>query len=246
MRTRAVLLTLAAACAVYAQTAGFEIVSVKPAAEGARGASEFGCTNGRFIASGLPVSESIAWAYSLNTYQRPKLPDWAEQRGANYDIEAKAAAPLTQEQCKRMVEALLTDRFKLVVHWETKQISLYELVVAKNGPKVQTMTAADQGRGVQLSISGHGIRNPKGYSMQQLAEALSALAVHAPVIDKTGLEGVYKITLAFASSAPAVQQASDDPDVFTAVQEQLGLKLQPGKDPVQVLIADHMERPDGN
>lgn len=228
----------------------FEVVSVRPYVYGVRGRAEVSCSNGHFLSFGFAIDQTIQFAYSLKSYQEPKLPTWAEGRDGYYDIEARTAAPVTEAQCRKMVRTLLADRFKLSAHWETKMTSVYELVLSKSGPKMMKAADSDQTRGVFISMNGQQITPlgapPTGLTMDQLAERLAAYGAQRPVIDKTGLEGLYKITLSFGVTPRGAEAPSEYPELLTAVQEQLGLKLQDAKDPLEVLIVDHMEKPDAN
>ena len=154
-----------------------------------------------------------------------------------------------------MVQKVLADRFKMAVHWEPRETPVYHLVVAKNGLKMQKASESDEGTGIKITFNGRlmgtalaapDARPTKGRTMPELAFTLSAFTSGQPVIDETGIEGAYKVTLAFSYALPGGQPLSDDPDVYTAVQQQLGLKLEPAKEQVQMLVVDHMEKPDAN
>jgi uncharacterized protein (TIGR03435 family) len=253
MRKYAALLAIALAPA-FAQpqpAPAFEVASVRPYVYGARGRAEVSCANGHFLSFGFPMDETIQFAYDLKSYQRPKLPSWTEGRDGYYDMEAKAAGQVSEDECRLMVRTLLADRFKMAAHWESKVTAVYELVVAKNGPKMPKVPDADQTRGVFVSMNGT-LMNPlggapaRGLTMPELSERLAAYGAQRPVIDKTGLGGLYRITLSFGITPRESQRLSEFPDLFTAVQEQLGLKMQDAKDPIEMLIIDHMEKPDAN
>jgi uncharacterized protein (TIGR03435 family) len=238
-----------------AQTPAFEVASVRPYVYGVRGRAEVSCTNGHFLSFGFSIEETIQFAYDLKEYQRPKLPAWTGTREGYYDIEARAAAPVSEAECRLMVRTLLKDRFKMVARWETNVTPVYELVVAKNGPKMPKVADTDRTRGVLITLNGNQMQSlaaepPRGLTMQELAERLTVFGAQRPVLDKTGLEGLYKVTLSFGITPDITPRGtatpSEYPDLFTAVQEQLGLKMQDAKDPVDVLIVDHMERPDAN
>jgi uncharacterized protein (TIGR03435 family) len=234
-----------------AQTAAFEVVSVRPYVYGVRGRAEVSCMRGHFQSFGFSMDETIQFAYDLKGYQRPKLPAWTETRDGYYDIEARAATAVSEAECKLMVRTLLADRFKMTARWETKATPVYELVVAKSGPKMPKVADTDRTRGVFITLNGNQMQAlaaepPRGLTMQELAERLTAFGAQRPVIDKTGLEGLYKVTLSFGITPREATAPSEYPDLFTAVQEQLGLKMQDAKVPVDTLIVDHMERPDAN
>jgi uncharacterized protein (TIGR03435 family) len=242
-------------CPVFGQNAAspptFEIASVKPYVVGSRRGANVGCSNGRFLSYGFPLIDTIQFAYDLREFQFPKLPRWTEARDGYYEIEAKAANPVSESQCRMMVRQLLADRFKLTAHWDSKEISVYQLVVAKNGLTMQKANDSDEGTDVKITFNGHQMgtalasvdtKPTKGRTMQELAFVLSAFTSGQPILDKTEIEGAYKVNLAFSSALPG-QPPSDDPDLYTAVQQQLGLKLQAAKEAVQVLVVDDLERP---
>jgi uncharacterized protein (TIGR03435 family) len=227
----------------------FEVTSVKHHAQGS-GYEEVGCSNGRFITRGSPLTDTIRWAYDLKVQQFQQLenesPGWATQEA--YDIEAKSGRAVTEAQCRQMVQTLLGHRFKMAIHWESKPGQVYDLVIAKGGSKMLKATDADTGTGFNISLNGRTVRNlapipPKGKTMSELAILLANFTQGVPVTDKTGLEGMHKINLAFSMGGAA---ASDDPDLGTALQMQLGLKLEEHKGAVETFFLDHVERPDPN
>jgi uncharacterized protein (TIGR03435 family) len=197
------------------------------------------------------------------------VPDWCSNE--RYDIVAKVAeadVPVWKElnfkQKSRSMQAMLEDRFHLKWHIETKMEPGYELVIAKNGPKLKEATPGETYQngvkprdgtprhGVFLNFDGTG---PTGFvgqaaSMDQLTANLQMYA-RAPVVDRTGLAGTYDFTLT-AAPQPALTPGDSDPPVsngpslFSAVQQQLGLKLAPAKVPVEYVVVDHIERPSDN
>lgn len=152
-----------------------------------------------------------------------------------YDIDAKPEGdvPLSYEQAKPLLRQLLAQRFKLTVHYEQRDVKGYDLVVAKGGSKLTTGTEAT----VVGYIFQNGIRSPS-ISMNGLA-AMLAHPLGQPVMNKTDIAGNYNINLHFA---PDGSTDSPYPSIFTAVQEQLGLKLEPQKVPVQMLVIDHLSQ----
>lgn len=254
-------------CGVFGQSAqgptAFEVASVKPYARPDPTKlfmTQTECPGGATFISRAPMTPVIEWAYNVKYfYLLEGLPDWADSTSDSaelYEIQAKPAAPVSQEQCKLMVRGLLAERFKLAAHRETRELNAYALTVAKNGPKLRevhgNLTENDNGRtGVvlndmelrQLSIPGQ--ETPKGWSMEQLASFLKS--VHALddrfVVDKTGLEGRYQFSLSFDTTRAGT---GDRPNIFNAVQEQLGLKLEPSKEPIELLVIDRLDRPAAN
>jgi uncharacterized protein (TIGR03435 family) len=140
-----------------------------------------------------------------------------------------------------MMQTLLQDRFSLRVHWELKERSVYALAVAKGGLRMKP--AADPKHGEMNFSRGH--LTGKGVPISFLASLL-ALPVGHTVVDRTGLTGAYDFDLRFAPPDNPAGAESSDPDLFTAVQEQLGLKLQSTHASVPVLVVDHVEPPTPN
>lgn len=140
-----------------------------------------------------------------------------------------------------MIQSLLQDRFGLRVHWESKERSVYALVVAKGGLRMKP--AADPKHG-EMSFN-HGHLAGKGVPLSFLATLL-AIPVEHTVLDQTGATGSYDFDLRFAPQDDPAAKESNDPDIFTAVQEQLGLKLQSIHASVPVLVVDHIEQPSPN
>jgi uncharacterized protein (TIGR03435 family) len=177
------------------------------------------------------------------------------------DVLAKLPPDERWKMRQRMFQAVLADRFKLTVHRETRQLSIFALVVAKSQPKFSPAQlvppAANDGSGpnppqqrVTMSMRGGPdgmLLTAQGATMDQLAVQIAG-QLHTRVENNTGLKGKYDFTLHFASDDGLNPSNSDTvaPPVFTAVQEQLGLKLESRKGPVEVLIVDHVEKPSEN
>jgi uncharacterized protein (TIGR03435 family) len=217
----------------------FEVVSVKPAVPG--GPTQFQpCAGGRFVVRGTPLLWAVKWGYDLADYQvRDGWPSWLNAFGT-YDIEAKAALPATEDQCRMMVQSLFEERFKLRVHRETREASAYVLMVAKNAPKLSSSGGVRINRVVKQNQWETAA--PAGWDMPRLANYLAGVsAVGRAVVDRSGLKGTYGFTLDYAA-----REGDDLPSVFTALQEQLGLKLEATKAPVEMFVIDHVEKPSGN
>lgn len=182
---------------------------------------------------------SLTYAFRLKDYQIVGAPAWLSAFDSAYDIEGRPASPATNEQCRLMVQSLFADRFKLATHQEMKESSVYFLTIGKNGAKVKEGGGVHLNGSVQVDSSGKPDW-PDGWTMPELARHLADWAGH-PVLDRTALSGKYGITLNFSRT-----DTDDRPSIFTAVQEQLGLKLESGKAPVETMVIDHIERPTAN
>jgi len=254
---RYALLTFALAAAAFGQSPvphlAFEVVSVKPTPRELQNRliNEYCPNGGRFYVSGIPVMWVFGYAFRLKGYQISGAPGWMDQFDASYEIEGKPAGPVTDDQCRLMVQSILADRFKLVTHTEMKESQVYLLTVAKNGPKLRTIRPEDAKSGViklngSIEVNSDGSPYFKdGWNMPRLAVYLSDYAGR-PVLDRTGINGLYAIALNFSGPNVPHRDGDDFPDIFTAVQEQFGLKLEAGKAPIEITVIDHIEKPRGN
>jgi uncharacterized protein (TIGR03435 family) len=204
----------------------------------------------------------IGFAYDMELHdQITGLPDWANSE--SYDVVAKVAESdgdafrkLLPRQRNPLLRPVLEDRFHLKLHYQTKDLPGYALVVAnpRNGPRLTAVEPSADANGRQDPGAIHNIgRNEISAEAAPIAILTSVLTqqLGRPVIDRTGLNGRYTFTLKWTpdlTSASASPTADPDagPSLFTAVQEQLGLKLQAIKAPTQVLVIDHADRPAPN
>jgi bla regulator protein blaR1 len=230
----------------------FEVASIKPSAPGGRGIRVQIAPGGRLDAGNITVKFLIQQAYGVKDFQISGGPGWINSE--RYDLVAKADGDVGRmEQIRPLIQKLLADRFQLTVHRDTKELPIYALVVAKNGSKLKESAA--NGPGPQIRM-GRGLINGQGMGMEMLANQLSN-AIGRTVLDKTGLKGQYDIKLEFTpedgpghgpgdgpEAAPPPDTAG--PSVFTALQEQLGLKLESSKGPVEIIIIDRIEKPTEN
>ena len=226
---------------------------------------------GTFEATEVTLESLVEMAFGVHH-------PWLIQGGPNwflsekFDIQAKAGSAASQELSglsgnrgaaikRRMLQALLTDRFKLAVHRETKALPGYALVIAKNGPKLREASGVEGVEG-QWGSNAQGLLSFRKSPMATLTEFLSD-SLGCTVVDHTGLKGNYNFTLQWryprteaetsgepemgkpASKNPQMLGASETSN-FAAIQEQLGLELQPAKNPVEVLVIDHIEKPSLN
>jgi uncharacterized protein (TIGR03435 family) len=239
----AALLLLGAAPAVSSagqSQPAFDVVSIHRNVRG--GDARVDIVQGRVTMNNATLRTLIRNGYDIQNFQFAGGPSWLDSDA--YDISAITAdhAEVSEKQYRALVRTLLADRFHLKVHWETRQGDVYALVVAKNGPKLKVGDSSKE-TGLNTNIAGHlgrmvGINAPVFYLSTVLGNKLSH-----PVIDKTGLQGKYDWTLVWD---PDPGSDSTEPSIFTAVQEQLGLKLDAQKGPVEMLVIDSVERPSEN
>jgi len=254
----------------------FEVASVKPNKSGDRRIMLGMQPGGRFTATNVPLRMLIRNAYRLQDFQLVGGPGWITSD--HFDIVAKAEGDVPQDQVQLMMRALLAERFKLVVHNDTRELPMYALVLArpdgKPGPKLrpaatdcEALMARGRGRsgpppappapGAPMTCGmrmAPGNLLAGGMQLSQLATTLSQL-VGRVVQDRTGLTGQFDFELLFTpeqmpqgpppgANAPNLPPIDPNgPSVFTALQEQLGLKLESTKGAVDVLVIDSVEQP---
>jgi uncharacterized protein (TIGR03435 family) len=270
----------------------FEVTSVKPYSEGNDRADFSGFLShpgGHFHVAGVDLKMLITYAYRLRDEQIVGGPAWVSS--ALWEVSAKAedssvpATPTTfdpavPDAMALMVQSLIEDRFHLISHREVKELSTYDLIISKGGPKIQK--AKDQAPSIPgqptkepspTRKSGNSppspprgalnmFNSPSGSTLQGAAIPLSylanglAISLRRAVVDRTNLTGLYDFKLQWAqdpmmlgitaSGGANRSSAPSGPSIFTAVQEQLGLKLESSKGPVEVLVIDSLSKPTEN
>jgi uncharacterized protein (TIGR03435 family) len=238
-----------------AQWRTFEVASVKPSVSGVNGV-QGGCHGidskygsgpmagrpplGRCVITDGRLSHFIGIAWGVTMQNLKTGPDWIERGDERFNIEAKAENPrtATEEQLLHMLQALLIERFKLKFHREEIERPGFALMVAKSGPKLQASAFPDEAinmAGGKPSPGRPVLLNVRRFSMARLAEMLSGYGP-GPTVDKTGLTGEYDFKLAWNDNA--------GPSVFSALQDQLGLRLEPRKVPISLFVVDSAQKPE--
>ncbi|MCU1235801.1 MAG: hypothetical protein JWP63_3768 [Candidatus Solibacter sp.] len=237
MRTVYVLLFASLAACTFGQQAAevleFEAVSIKVNSSGS-GSSRSHDTSGQWVAENLSLRDYVRRAFEIRDYQ-VQGPDWMSS--ARFDIVAKFPPHTGDSQLGPRLQKLLTDRFKLAVHRETKEFPVYALVKGKNSPKLKA--AADTGP--QGTNSTRGRLTGQRITMARLAEFL-AQRMDRPVVDLTGLTGMYDLTLEWTTDEAAAGDAPPGPTLEAALQQQLGLRLQSQRAPIMLIVVDHIEK----
>ena len=284
---RGVLRLAASAAFLYAALAGggaaageksskFEVVSIKPHTAGS-GPVQAGPTPEGYRSIGLPMFAIFQWAYALPG--QPGLlrgdqiegdPRWLS--GELYDVVAKVAQAdladwrkpaIRQTMLRAMLQDMLAERCKVVVHHGSKEAPVYDLVIARGGPKFKSSETVDlaelrrnhpQG-GVMRGSGTMAVPGPSGtqfyaISMAILANTILPAVAGRPVVDKTGLAGYYDLALPSSALRPsppvdAPSPPLEDESIFAAL-EKLGLRLEPARGQVEILVIDHVERPSAN
>jgi uncharacterized protein (TIGR03435 family) len=224
----------------------FAVATIKPHDPASQRAG-FSSNSDRVYIRNESVASMTAFAYGLNKQQILNAAGWAD--GDTYDVQGKADVEgqpnLHQEQ--EMVQKLLADRFQLKFHYEKRELSVYAVRVAKVGARLAPAAKPDNQLNQIVDSNGNVLTvQYTSCSMPDFAFGEQPF-LDRPVVDQTGLAGRYDFTLRYTADE---SRASDDPnappDIFTAVQEQLGLKLEPAKAQADVLVIDRVEKPSAN
>jgi uncharacterized protein (TIGR03435 family) len=247
---------LAAALAFAQPRPEFEVAVVKPSAPvtGRGGGGGIRAMPGgqTYNATNAPVKLMIKLMYHLNDRQISGGPGWLDTD--RFDVNAKADRPHRLEELHVMFQNLLVDRFKLQFHKETRELNAFALVVDKSGSKMKPNDGPEP-FDIPVKGAGFGKFDVTHCSMSYFSWFLAQnQAINAPVFDKTGLAGFYDFKLEFTPEIPENLPAevrdripaTNGPDLMTALRQQLGLKLESRKMPVEVMIIDHAEKPAEN
>jgi len=255
----------------FGQTPAFEVASVRPAVPGTLGGKVDFLPGGVFRAQNVPLTFVIQQVVGLRNFQIVGAPAEmaviADGYTARYDIEAKGSPEATKVQVHEMAKALLAERFHLEAHKDTRDLPVYALITAKGGVRVITKQNVVLGRGGGLGVEfvAKGWIRGTNVVAAGFAMALSQL-MDRPVLDRSNLADPFDFSLTWTpedvspspeGSCPAeflsIQQRRGlkagpmtCPSIFTAIQDQLGLKLDARKEPIEVLVIDHVERPSSN
>jgi len=197
---------------------------------------------GRLVIVNATLRTLIRNAYGVLPFQLLGEPKWSESD--RFDIDAKNASgqQITQDTLKPLLQGLLADRFQLKAHWETREAPVYELVVENDGPKFKAHVGASEGGMNTSRAPGKVAMRGTGVPMADLAGNLG-FHLQRFVIDETHLSGLYDFLLHWD---PDAVEDSSEPSLATAMHEQLGLRLKPGRGPVRMLVIDRAERPTEN
>lgn len=240
----------------------FAVVSIKPNVSGKQGVTFWPKSGGRLTVENNPVKNLITNAYGVRPFQVVGLPEWATND--RFDMEARADGSPSQAELMQMVQLLLEERFHLRFHREQRSFPAFVLTAPKGGGRLtpsKPCAAFDSFHPEQNKASDEKLpacgnnwlrRKEVGFEwtatqigMKQATAALGNL-FGKPVMDRTGLTGTYDIHLALPPIDASNSEASGGPSIFTVLQDALGLKLESTKVPIEVMVIDHVEKPDAN
>ncbi len=219
----------------------FEVASIKPNVSGARNSGYRRAGPGELNATNVTLKMLITMAYDVQGFQVTGGPGWIEND--RFDVLAKPApgSDPSREMLRRRVQSLLADRFQLVLHRTSRELPRFVLTIGKNGPKLHEATSSTS----DMFDNGHQITAHRT-TMATFAKIALQGELGRAVSDQTGLTGEYDFTLDWAPTSETGETSADGPSFFTALQEQLGLKLESDKGPVEILVVDRAQRPSEN
>ena len=224
----------------------FEVATIRPADPNDHNQG-FNLDGRRISIEDVSLTSTICFAYSIQKTQIINAPPWFDDLSWNInglpDVEGAPSWP----QYRRMLQKLLSTRFGLVMHPDKRELSIYALIVAKGGPKLEKSKSDPD---ALSGGSGHGIGSGQymrftNVTMAEFSQTMD-LMVDKPVVDQTHLPGRYDFTLLWTPDTLRAPEPDAPPGLFTAVQEQLGLKLEATRGPADVFVIDHAERPSAN
>ncbi len=233
----------------------FEVMTIKPSPPEQPG-KLFTVRGGSFVTINTTLMDLIKFAYGVQDKQVANLTDWASSE--KFDLNGKPDIPGTPnpDQLRSMVKQALADRFQLKFHEDKKEMSAYVLSVAKGGEKMEK-AAADSGALPGLFFRGLGVLTVRNATMEDFCHLMQSAVLDRPVVDQTELAGRYNFLLKWTPDEsqfggmgvkipPPSDAADAPPPLYTAITEQIGLKLDAGKAPVRVLVIDHVDHPSAN
>ena len=230
---------------------GFEVASIKPSQPDAQGKA-FTMRGRQVITINTSLSDLMTFAYGVHARQIANGPEWMTKD--HFDITGipDTEGQPNERQLRTMMQKLLADRFKLVFHRDKQELSVYALVVGRDGAKL-TKSGGDPNGLPGLIFRGLGVLPALNASMADFASVMQAAVLDRPVVDQTGLAGKYDFTLTWTPDdsqfrgmgirVPPPPDNATAPSLFTAIQEQLGLRLESTKAPAEVLVIDRVAKP---
>jgi uncharacterized protein (TIGR03435 family) len=237
---------------------GFDVATVKPTKPGQQG-KLFTFRGRSLVTINTNMNDLVTFAYGLHTKQIIGAPDWFGTDSFDIDGVPDVDGRPSLKQMRSLLQKLLADRFKLTFHHEQRELTAYILTVAPGGPKIKTTTATPNDSPGFL-FRGLGDLMVRNMDMKEFANGMQSAVMDKPVIDQTGLTEKYDFNLKWtpddsqfaqfrgggAPPTPPTEDPNAPPSLYTAIQEQAGLKIGPGRAPDDVIVIDHVEKPSAN
>jgi uncharacterized protein (TIGR03435 family) len=234
----------------------FEVATIKPSKPDDQ-RKAFIVQGNRFQIINQPLTQMISFAFDVQEKQVIGLPDWADTDRFDMDGKPDGEGAPNGKQWKTMIQKLLADRFQLKFHKDKKELSVYVLSVSKTGQKMTKDDSAPNGLPALFFQGGLGKLNVRNALMTDFTGLMQSAVLDRPVLDQTGLAGRWDFTLNWTPDEsqfkgmgvtvpPPTESADAPPNLYTAIQEQIGLKLEATKAPADVMVIDHVEKPSAN
>jgi uncharacterized protein (TIGR03435 family) len=235
---------------------GFDVATIKPSDSNISRGTFFTLRGSHIIAANANANDLISLAYGLHTKQIVDGPQWLLTDKFDIDGIPDVGGRPNHNQLRLMIQKLLAGRFKLIFHHEQRELAVYALVVGKKGPKL-TKTDRKPSDTTNFSYTNLVVLTVRNATMADFADGMQASFMDRPVVDQTGLPDRYDFLLKWTPDGsqssglgekgpPPTDDPNAPPGLYTAIQEQLGLKLVSTKAPVDVLVIDHIEKPSEN
>lgn len=233
----------------------FDVVSIRPSNPDAPG-KLFTVKGRQVLTLNTTLADLITMAYNIHTRQISGGPAWMESDKFDVTGQPQAEGTPSTEQLRALIKSMLADRFQLTVHTEKKELPAYAIVVGNNGPKLTSNDTNPNGL-PSLLFKGLGMLPAVNASMDDFARVLQQAVLDRPVVNRTNLQGRFDFTLNWTPDEsqfrsmgvrvpPPPADGSGPPGLFTAVQEQLGLRIESTNAPVEVIVIDRVEKPSAN
>ena len=237
---------------------GFDVATIKPSTP-RRPGKGFGFRGRHFVTFNTNVNDLVAFAYRMHVKQIVGAPDWFGTDLFDIDGVPDVEGQPSLKQMGMMVQKLLADRFKLTFHHDQRELSVYIITVAPGGPKM-TKTSAGPNDQQGFGFRALGDLHVRNMNIKEFASWMQSGVMDKPVVDQTGLTDKYDFALKWtpddsqfaqfrgtgAVPTPPADDANAPPSLYTAVQEQIGLKIGPGKAQDDVIVIDHVDKPTAN
>ncbi len=224
----------------------FDVVTIKPSDPDLSRGTYFRLEGRHVVAMNVSVFDLLSFAYGLHPKQIMNSPRWLNT--SRYDIDGVPTMEgrPTHDQLRQLFQTLLKDRYHLVFHYEERELPVYALVLDKGGPKFARTSRQPQDA-TNFSYTNQIVLTVRNASMTTVADGMQASFLDRPVVDRAGLTDRYDFTLKWTPDDSPVRDTADaPPDLFTAIKEQLGLKLVPVKANAKALVIDQVEVPSAN
>ena len=232
----------------------FEVATIKPSKPDDQ-RKAFLVRGRRFQIINQSLTSILSFAYGVQAKQLIGLPPWADTDKYDIDAEPDGEGAPSDKQWRGMLQKLIVERYKFTFHREKKELSVYALSVAKGGPKLPKSDGDPNGL-PGLFFRGLGDLNVRNANMGDFCGLMQNVVLDRPVVDQSGLTGRFDFTLKWtpddsqfggaAAHTPPSTDANPPPNLYTAIQEQIGLKLEATKAPADVMIIDHADKPSEN